>query len=343
MMTRLGKYVTLCLSLLFLGATAFPRCVASQDSYYSAVNNSRVRPIALGGAFTSVEDDIESIFYNPGSFSMYNYPKDAKVTVFLNPMMSLLAFQHYSDNFSNKIQMQDLLNASALLVKSVVLSIKQFETGIVIGEESFDNVYHNKKSQFFAYNDLWNDNASTLFLKLKLAQRVSIGVNGTYYQRRKNDTRETGIGFSYGILLKPNNRMNVGLSYIDLPNKMAEFRNRLERLFDETMNIGVSYKILPGTMIAVDIRNLTEEIKENVRELHLGLEQRIFRIVAIRGGYYKKRFSDEEIYSAGIGLFDSNLLFSEENRFNHHNFMIDYSFVYEQENRWHLFSLVWHF
>jgi len=297
----------------------------------------------MGGAFTSIEDDVESVLYNPGCFNLYKYPKDFKVTVFMNPLMSLLAFQHYSDNFSKNPDRRDFLNATALLFKSVVISIRQFETGVVIGEESFNNVMVNKQSRVFAYNNLWNDNSNTVFMKLRLAQRVSIGVNGTYYQRKIDEKNEDGIGFSYGIVLKPNDKLNVGLSYIDLPDKMADYRVRLERIFDETMNVGMSYNLFKGTTLALDVRNLTEENKDNVREFHFGFEQRIFNILALRGGYFKERFTDNETFSAGIGLIDSNIFFSGDDKFNHHDYMINYSFVHDESREWHMFSFLWRF
>ena len=342
MSTRTLIYKIFLVSLLYITTSSHEYLVA-QDNFYGTLSITHVRPVAMGGAFTSLEDDIETICFNPGGFTMYTYPKDMKVTVFLNPLMSLLASKYYSNNFSENIDFENFLKTSALSVKSIVLSVKQFETGIIMGEESFDNVSKNKKSQFFAYSDLWNDNSNTVFVKLKLAQRVSIGLSGTYFLREMNDTKKTGIGFSYGIIMKPNNRLNVGLSYVDLPNSMADFYARLERIVDETMNIGLSYKLSSGTIIATDIRNLTEENKENVRELHIGLEQRVFRILAIRGGYFKDRNANVHTFSAGLALIDSNIFSSQENKFYHNNFIIDYAFVHEHNANWHLFSFLWHF
>ena len=125
---------------------------------------------------------------------------------------------------------------------------------------------------------------------------------------------------------------------------MADFLLPFERLADETMNVGISYNPLPGTILSIDVRNLTEEKKENSREFHFGFEQNIFSLAAIRGGYFKERFNNSNYYSFGIGLIDSNLLFKKFNRFFHHDFIINYAFIYQEKkyefSRCHFFSLL---
>ena len=78
----------------------------------------------MGGAFTSVEDDLEAVFYNPGSFNLYETEKSHRFTVFVNPISLFVASRHYSDDFSEKIENTNLLIASALLSKSVVFTAK---------------------------------------------------------------------------------------------------------------------------------------------------------------------------------------------------------------------------
>ena len=71
--------------------------------------------------------------------------------------------------------------------------------------------------------------------------------------------------------------------------------------------------------------------------------QDFFSFLALRGGVYKERFSDNWIFSGGIGLINTNMLFSKDNQFNHSQFMVNYAFVYQQKQkmifRWHVLSL----
>lgn len=318
-------------------------CIA-QDHYFATLNNVKSRPLAMGSAFTSIDDDLEAVTFNPATFTLYKNKKNFRVTFFFNPVSSLVAFHEYSHNFHQKINKTDFINASGLLIKAVIISSRFIDTGIIFGEESLTNVYNQHSSKWFELNDSWNNSANTFATCFKLAERVSIGVSGTLYYRRSNNILKRGIGFSYGILLKPNDDLNVGLAYMDLPKNMSDFRLPLERIVDETMNIGISYRPTSSTIFSIDIRNLTEEKKENVRELHIGLEQSIFSIAALRIGYFKERFTPHNNYSIGVGILDSNLLFKEKNQFNHHDFIINYSFVYQETKdrflRWHFFSLL---
>lgn len=318
----------------------------SQTHYFGTMSNVKQRPLAMGGAFTSVEDDLEAVFYNPGSFHLYETDKSIRFTLFINPISLFVASRHYSENFTDKIENTNLLNASALLIKSVIFTAKFFNLGLILGEESLDNILSKPNRSFFNFNDLWNNSSHTIFSRIELARKVSMGVRATSYYRKTDNGLDLGYGFGYGILMKPNPHINVGLSYIDFPKELPNYRTSVERMFDETMNIGVSYRPFSGTTLSLDVRNLTEENKDNVREVHLGFEQTFWGIAAIQCGYFQENYTKFNNYSFGIGLIDSKLLHKKQNEFGHRNYSLQYSFVYQEEEnsfkRWHFFSLLFH-
>lgn len=329
------------LILLFNVAEAI--CFA-QDNHFVTLGNVKSRPIALGGAFTSVQDDIEAVLYNPGTFTLYEMKKDFRITFYLNPISTFAAFREYSRSFQQPINKLNSKNASALLVKAIIISSRFFHTGFIFGEECLHKIDGQQNLQFFKVDDFWNNSSNTFFMCLELAKRVSIGISGTLYHERMEDELRNGFGYSYGIMLKPSTKINVGLSYIDFPENIPDFRKPLERLEDETMNIGISYRPISSIICSIDIRNLTEENKENVRELHVGLEQTIFRLAALRFGFFKERFSTNNNYSIGIGILNSNLFHKQTNQLDHHDFSINYSLVYREKlhsfDRWHFFSFL---
>lgn len=330
---------------LFVFSCLWCHVCLAQDHYFATLHNIKPRPLAMGGAFTSVEDDLEAIAYNPATFSLYKDKKDHRITLYFNPIASWVALKKYSNNFQQKIDKINLLEASALLFKAIVFTGKFVNTGIIFGEESLKNIYNYHSSTWFNFNDLWDNCSNTFFASFKLAERLSIGVSGSlYHERNSNNILKQGIGFSYGIMLKPSSRLCVGLAYMDFAKNMSDYRMLIERMDDETMNIGVSYYPTSSTIFSLDIRNLTEENKENVRELHVGFEQSIYEIGAIRLGFFRERFVPCNNYSIGIGILDSNLIFKNKNRLNHHDFTINYSFIYQENlqkfNRWHFFSLL---
>jgi hypothetical protein len=319
----------------------------AQQGYFATIYNIRTRPIAMGGAFTSVEDDLPAVLYNPGAFTMYKNRKSFRLTFFMNPLASYLAFYQDSERFRNSIHERDVLLNASLLFKGIVLTSRSFNLGVILGEESIETIRMKESPRFFNYNDLWENCAHTAFVNVDLARRVSIGISVTNYESHIKSLKATRYGFSYGILLKPGERVNVGLSYVDFPEKNATFRLPIERLMDETMNIGISYRPFDSTILSADVRNLSEENKANVREVHLGFEQQIVGITALRMGFFRERFTRNVRYSAGVGLLDSNLISREKDQFNHRQFICNYSFVYEDDvttfNRWHFLSLIYRF
>ena len=69
----------------------------SQTKYFFTLSNQNARPLALGGAFFSVEDDIASINYNPGTVSLYSINKVNKFTFFFNPVLPLVSIKNHED------------------------------------------------------------------------------------------------------------------------------------------------------------------------------------------------------------------------------------------------------
>ena len=304
----------------------------------------KARPIAMGGAYTSIEDDIVSANYNPATLSLYKFDKDYRFTVYLNPIApTTIYYERFKNNTQNHESNEDVFKTAALLMKSLVFTGRFIDVAMIFNQQILDNSYLIDQKKFFQNCDLWENSYHTLVTRIKLADRVSIGASGSFYIKNIDHEVKRGWGFSYGILMKPAARMNVGLAFMDYPDDMPDIRLPLERMVDQTMNIGVSYKPTSSTTLSLDIRNLTEDDRKGVREAHLGFEQNLFSLLAIRGGYFKERFAESQAFSAGIGLIDSNLLFTDDNQFNHSQFILNYSFVYfknkQQIFNWHVLSL----
>lgn len=326
--------------ILGIGSIGF-----AQQNYYFTLSTIKARPLAIGGAYTSVEDDIVSASYNPATLSLYQFSKDHRFTVYLNPVApTTLYYEYFKNEHNNERKQEELYKSAALLIKSLVFTGKSIDVALIFNEQIIDKQYLFNQKKFFQNCDLWENSYHTLVTRIKLADRVSLGASGSYHVKKINDEIKRGWGFSYGILLKPSTRMNVGLAFVDFPNDMSEIRVPLERMADQTMNIGISYKPTSSTTLSFDLRNLTEDKRKGVREAHLGFEQNILSILSIRGGYFKERFADVHTFSGGIGLIDSNLMFADDNHFNHSQFILNYSFVYQQNKyqffRWHVLSLL---
>ncbi len=317
----------------------------SQQDYFFTLSTTKARSLAMGGAYTSIEDDIVSATYNPATLSLYRFDKDFKLTFYLNPIApATIYYERFYNDQSEQRQKENIFGTALLLMKSLVFTGRFIDIALILNEQIIDDNYLSLQKKFFQNCKLWENSYHTLATRIKLADRVSLGVSSSFYVKSINEEARQGWGFSYGILLKPSPRMNVGLAFVDYPNNASEIRMPLERLADQTMNIGISYKPTATTTLSLDLRNLTEDDRKGVREAHLGFEQNLFSILAIRGGYFKERFVDTHTLSAGIGLIDSNLLFADDNHFTHPQFMLNYSFLYQKSEEdylnWHVLSLL---
>lgn len=333
------------INFILIIVLGFSSIALSQQNYFFTLSTIKARPLAMGGAYTSMEGDIVSASYNPATLNLYRLDKDLRFTFYLTPIApTTIYYERFQNDQQNQQQKENVFKTAALLMKSLVFTAKFIDVALIFNEQIVDKNYLFSQKKFFQNLNLWENSYHTLVTRIKLADRVSMGASVSYFLKNTNEKVQQGFGFSYGILLKPSTRMNVGLAYVDYPNDMSEIRLPLERLSDQTMNIGVSYKPTSSTTLSLDLRNLTEDDRKGVREAHLGFEQNLFSILAIRGGYFKERFADTHTFSGGIGLIDSNLMFADDNHFNHSQFMLNYSFIYQKNKnqffRWHVLSLL---
>jgi len=308
-------------------------CVFAQSNRFITLSHVKARPLAMGGAFTAVEGDLAAINFNPAAFSLYKLKKSKRITFFLNPVAPIVgAIENKMLFQGSDSKINDYLFSLGLLLKSVSLSLGSIDFTFLLSEEGLNlpDTFVNEK--FFRVSGFRQNYSHTFATRLKLADKVSFGGSASVLfgsQEADPLEREVGFGFSYGILLKPEKGLSIGVSFFNIPDSLKEFRLQSERIVDESVNIGVSYQPFKGTLLSIDIRNLGEEGSEVVREFHFGLEQVILSHVAIRGGYFSKGGGDN-VFSGGIGLLDWNTIFDSENVFSHPNFVLNYAFVYEK-------------
>lgn len=321
-------------------------CLAQQDAFFS-LSTIKARPLGMGGAYTSIEDNIVSASYNPASMNLYRSEKGFRITFFLNPIAPATAYYEpiaaQDDNFNADDKTATFFKNAALLLKSVVITSKFLDFGVILNEQIVDEPSLVAQKNVFKNYDIWNNCYHTVLTRIKLADRVSLGASASLFYRQTDDVVEHDFGFSYGIVIKPGKKLNVGMAYHYMPQLMPDVRLPLEKLVDQTINVGFSYYPSNSTTISVDLRNLTEEKGKSVLEPHVGFEQRVFSLFALRAGYFQERFTPHRIVSAGVGLIDSNILFSKESKLNQAHFMINYSLIYRSEAkkifRWHVISV----
>lgn len=321
-----------------------PMDILGQNDRYFTLSNVRARPLAMGGAFTSIEDDLAAVHFNPAAYDLYADEKSHRVTFFINPIGPFVGGVENDKLYDGSgTTIDNLLLSLSLLLKSISISIHSLEIGVLLGEEGLNLPASFRDEKLFGVSGFQQNHFHSIVARIKLAKKISLGGAANFlFGSTKNDPfeRHSELGISYGILLKPEKGLNIGVSFINLPDSLNQYRVPMERIVDESVNIGVSYRLFSGTLFSIDVRNLGEEQQEVVREIHVGVEQVLLSQFAIRAGYYKKN-EGEHVFSWGLGILDGNKFFGDENKFNHRNFYLNYSFVYESSpinTRWHFLS-----
>ena len=327
----------------FIIFVLFSRLMGEEITHlYSFVNSSSARAVGMGSAFTAVKDGLAAVHFNPAAYVQYKYKKSHKFSFNLNPIGIGAAIDTKDDlTASGKLQGEHVLGALGLLFKSISFSTPAISIGLNLAESLPDNPWQNSKSRYDSKGLLdWSYN--TLAFSVKLAEQVSMGAS-LYLVRaveRVGGTSQS-LGSSYGVFVNPSEKFSVGVSYFNYPQEIAGLMFAQNRTVDESINVGIAFK--PGSclLLSGDVRNVSDETSSNKtdsykakiaqtsNEIHLGCELTISSLLALRSGYY--RIDDEagNVYSFGLGLFDTNILRNVDNQLAFKDFLLNYALQVE--------------
>ncbi len=298
--------ISLAASILFL----FIDYARSQEQQlYLTTNTLVARALAMGGAYVALEDALAAGLYNPANAGGYRLARHQRVQFFLNPVTPALAFTQRSSFFGKEEKsLGQTLASLGLLLKGFTLRVGPFDVSTILGEQaSSHTVLAPTKWETSAYRD---NQYSTVALRMRLADRVSVGGSlGLYYVKLPGATaRAWKILASYGITLAPSQKVLLGVSYLTVPTVgTVTQRDHPERIADNSVNLGLSYRPVAHATMSFDLRNVVEDGGVIVRrEPHLGLEYTFHTLLALRCGAFYKREEARAVFSAGLGLLDLN-------------------------------------
>jgi hypothetical protein len=289
-----------CLILLF-GKPASP-----QETAWIVLASVKARPVSMGGAFTSVRDDLPALDFNPAAFTLDRTGDRPGLQAFVNPAGPWLAVK-------NRRMTDDGTVPLGLCLRGLGFSAGRINAGLLLGEESLSDVSRLKKEDPFDGAGYPAQRNAALGVSFALSQRASLGVAGEWFIRDKWQNAE--FGYRYGLILQPRANLTVGLFYMELPDTVRNGRSVLENLSDGSLNVGVSAEPWRFMRISIDIRNVSDEDKPSVREPHAGLEITPYRHLSVRGGYARSTDGKQETVSCGFGLFDLNRIFFSDRSF----------------------------
>ncbi len=325
--------------------------VAASDTAYLTGGTVRGRALAMGGAYSSLEDDFSSGLYNPAAFRVNAARTERRYRLMFNPLGSAVAFREYSRydrEYSVDREMTDdeALRAAALLFKGAVFTAPAVDFGIVLHEPVVrDASGMMLRKRFLSAESLNHETFHTAFMAVKIAPSVALGLSGTLYRIRINGRDEYGSGHTFGVLLDPTPKMKVGVTYVQMPEEAEDFRAGIENIGTGSITGGVSYSPDDKTLLSVDVRNMNRDDRPASREIHTGVERVVGRRVALRAGYFRAKGTSNDTFSFGVGILPGWDRLSKF-RYSTRNDLISYTFITEEstpDRRWHVLSLLLRF
>ena len=304
---------------------------------FVTMSTVKARSLAMGGAFVSVMDDLAALDFNPAGFSVKTVQEGFRFSAFFNPLGPALMISHL-----DRVPVWDA--TLGWVLRGVTFKYGNVQFGILFGEENLGSRERLERPCLFDGEGYEEQRNTSFGISFAPAQRVSLGIAGEIFFRR-NDQGEMyhGLGYRYGVIIKPGQAVNVGICYVDFPEAYQSDRRSLERLADETLNVGMTYAPWQRLLLSLDFRNVSDEGKGASLEPHVGFEVIAWRHTALRGGFFRNVDENVNTVSLGIGLFDWNLLFSKYLRYAHSTFLMNSTLVFELEGlrrRWFLLSMV---
>jgi hypothetical protein len=212
-----------------------------------------------------------------------------------------------------------------------------------VGEESLADVDRLERTHFFDARQYENQRNVSFGFSMALAPRVSLGIAGEGFIRDRKSKMLSMMGYRYGLILMPRRNVSVGFCYFHFPDLYRMDRFEVERLADESLNIGISYSPWPVVTIALDVRNVSNEGNGAEREPHIGVEVFPLKYLSLRGGFYQARENHDQTYSFGFGLFDGSMMSSDNGESARFHVGLGATLIWQKErmnNRWFILSCI---
>lgn len=284
------------------------------------------RPVAMGGAFTGLANDVNSVIWNPaGLTKIKNYQAAFSYT----NQLGLINY-HY-------------LAASLPLGKDEGMGFSIISSGDkALREWSIGTSYAMKIWDFYA--------GATL--KLRFATFGNNSLNESDYIVFDHDEITTGMsnqvkgnafgfGLDFGLLYPLNERITLGTFIRDIysplfwDSKTDSELNKTKGKYSETVPVewtfGSAFKLKDNFIVTFDYT--PSLLVDANQKIMAGMELKLFNMVFIRGGAQNLINNiDDERYSLGLGLDVAELIG------NSHIF-IDYTYSIEELANSQRFSL----
>lgn len=303
----MSKNLILIVAIILL---AFPLMGIGDDAGTSGFNSLKIiysaRANALAGAYTSRDDDIDVIYYNPASLGGYEVNKEVTSTYmnyFDGYNGGAVAYQYKRSAKANVAFFSQFL-ASDDIVKTI-----EGENGGYIESGVYTNSDFIIGANYAYYFN----------------EQLNIGISSKYIQESIDNKSASALAFDIGLLHRPvNNKIRVGAAIRNIGAQLSYFT---DSKYDEGLPIvyagGISYKtdlttqdndqeFVPSMLVSIDLSLAKGSDLVGL----IGTELQVHEQFLVRMGYKTnsgdyRNGGDSEVFSGfscGVGFVRNSMM-----------------------------------
>lgn len=290
-------------AIVFILFSAVNIVTAQQQNTYDFLNlDVDARSSAMAGSFTAVNNDVNTIFYNPAGLATIEGKK-----------ASVGFFKYLMD-----------INSGNIAYSQKYKDIGYFGAGIrYMNYGSFEKYNEN-------YENIGTFGANELALSLGYANRYkenfNYGANIKLIYSSIDEYNSMALALDLGAMYtNPESRFNAGISLLNLGYQIKKYQNTNEKLpIDLRIGISKALENLPLT-VNIGFSNLLDEydkFAERFKNVIVGGEFTLNDYVLLRVGYNN---AERQNFKTGTSLGISGFSAGVGIKFNE-NYKLDYSF-----------------
>lgn len=260
--------------------------LSTQDSALAETTGAKflklgdgARPLALGGAYTAMPGDTDSLFYNPGAMAWLARPQ--------------LSFTHAE--WLEDTSIDALSYGHPTVYGTFGVSAMRLGGGDLEGRDS-----NRQKTGSFTADDIM----ALFSYSHSLSQYVGAGANIKYLRSRIDTVSATGVAMDAGAAARlPGVPLWVGGSVLNMGSGLR-FEDQVDRL-PLTIAVGTVYQPIQPLLVSLDF---SHEPYDSRSDFHIGAEYSLslfdFRIgyVQLLDGEKETSLSAAEHLRGGLGI-----------------------------------------
>ncbi len=276
------------LSSLFIVFILTASSTFGQTTYKFLDVDMSARAAALGGSFSTNNDDVDVLFYNPAGMGFLE--KDPVSFSFVKHLMDINLFSlAYSTEFEN--------------IGRFGTAIKYINYGTFDGADEFGN-----KTGEFGAGEL----AFILGYTNEFTENFYYGANAKVIYSSIETKSSSAIGLDLGINYEiPKQQLNLAAAVLNLGTQLSSYIDTKEDLpLDVTIGISKRLENLP-VRLSLDFHQLNkdrDELYQHFKGFTVGAEFYLSEVFTLRFGYDNEARSDLKVgSSSGIAGFNGGL------------------------------------